>query len=112
MKKGKKKKEISEIFLPQTKLGKISVWLITISFLLIILMRFFVALGQTGGETFFDNLYLGIPGILAGISIVSAFFTGIWSIIRHKERSVFVFISTFIGFLALIFLIGEFTVPH
>ncbi|MFH1209212.1 MAG: hypothetical protein V1663_00265 [archaeon] len=113
MKKNKKEKgKILRFFLPQTKLGKISVWLITVSFLLLALMRFFVFLGQRGGETFFDNLYLGIPGILAGISIISAFFIGIWSIIKYKERSVFVFISTLIGLIGLFFLIGEITVPH
>jgi hypothetical protein len=68
--------------------------------------------GQRGGEKFFGNLALTIPILLAGISGVSAFVTGIISIIKSKERSVLVFLTTTIGFFVLVFWLGEFLFPH
>ena len=50
--------------------------------------------------------------IPAGICGIAAFFTGIISIIKSKERSVLVFLTTVIGFLVLIFVLGEILVPH
>jgi len=54
-------------------------------------------------RNFFDNLALTIPIMLAGISGVSAFVTGFISIIKSKERSILVFLTTTIGFLVLVF---------
>ena len=53
-------------------------------------------------DTFFSNLANTIPNtlmLLAGISGASAFFTGIIGIIKSKDRSVIVVITTIIGFL-------------
>lgn len=71
-----------------------------------------MASGQRGGATFFSNLALSVPMLIAVISGISAFFTGIIGIIRSKERSVLTFIATIIGFLILFFVLGEFLVPH
>ncbi|MBI2670751.1 hypothetical protein HYX18_02130 [Candidatus Woesearchaeota archaeon] len=68
--------------------------------------------GQGGGATLFDNLVLTIPIFLAGISGILAFFTGIISIVKSKERSVLVFLATAIGLFVLIFVLGEFLFPH
>jgi len=51
----------------------------------------------------------GISALLCGLS---AFGTGLFSIIKEKERSIFVFLSVFIGTLALIFVLGEILIPH
>ncbi|MFC1902332.1 hypothetical protein ACFLX3_05365 [Chloroflexota bacterium] len=40
--------------------------------------------------------------LLAGISGISAFFTGIIGIIKSKDRSVIVFIATIIGFFIIL----------
>jgi len=98
--------------LPKTLLGKWTVGLIAFFFLLFAAFQLLVASGQTGGDTFFSNLLLGIPGLLMGVSAIASFFTGVLSIARDKERSVLVFLSTLIGFLVLIFVLGEFLYPH
>jgi|SRR3990167_9730085 len=99
--------------MPKTKLGKWSVGLIIAFFLLLAVGMFVVSvLGQQGGETFFDNPMISIPMLGSGSSAIAAFFTGIFGIIRNKERSVFVFVSSLIGLLVFIFVLGEFLSPH
>jgi len=97
---------------PKTIMGRWSIGLTITLFLFFVLFQLLVASGQRGGETFFSNLALTIPILLAGISGVSVFITGIIGIIKSKERSVFVFLTTMIGFLVLIFWLGEIVSPH
>ena len=99
-------------FIPKTRLGKWSIWLIIAFIVLFVTFQLLVALGQRGGATFFSNLALSVPMLMAGISGISAFFTGIIGIIKSKERSVLVFIASIIGFFILFFVLGEFLVPH
>lgn len=99
-------------FLPKTKLGKWAVGLIVVFFALFILFQLLVASGQRGGETFFDNLMLTIPIFLAGICGIAAFFTGIVSIIKSKERSVLFFLTVMVGLFVLVFVVGEIVVPQ
>ena len=99
-------------FIPKTLLGKWSIWLIIAFIVFFITFQLLVASGQRGGATFFSNLALSVPMLIAGFSGISAFFTGIIGIIKSKERSVLVFIATIIGFFILFFVLGEFLVPH
>jgi hypothetical protein len=99
-------------FLPKTALGKWSIGLIVGSLISFLLTMLLGASGQRGGDTFFSNLALAIPILLAGISGISAFFTGIIGIIKSKDRSVIVFIATIIGFFVLFWLLAEVLVPH
>jgi len=96
----------------KTLLGKWSVALIIIFILLFVLFQILVASGQRGGDTFFSNLTLAIPGLSMGIAGILAFFTGIISIIVKKERSIFVFLATGAGLFVLIFVLGELIFPH
>ncbi len=98
--------------MPKSYLGKWSVGLIAVFFLSLASLYLFIALGQRGGPGFFSNLFLGIPGFLAGISGIFAFFSGIISIIKDKERAILVFLSTAIGFLVLIWCLAEVLCPH
>lgn len=98
--------------MPRTVLGKWSVGFIVAFFAFLASLLLFAASGETGGNTFFDNPRLGFSGIFAAMSALAAFFTGIFSIIRSRERSVLVFVATAIGFLVLLFLVGEFSFPH
>jgi len=50
-----------------------------------------------------------LAGMAAGIS---AFITGILTIVRRKEKSLLVYISTVTGALLIIFLVGEIVSPH
>jgi len=99
--------------LPKTSLGKWSVISLILSFLLFLFANIIVALqGPIENQTFFNNPFLSIPMVLAGISVITGFFTGIISIIWKKERAILVFISTFIGLVVLWFIVGEIAVPH
>jgi hypothetical protein len=72
----------------------------------------FIASGQRGGDTFFSRPALAFPMLFAGISAVCAFFTGITCIIRNRERAIFVYISTVIGFIILLWGLAEIIFPH
>lgn len=102
---------------PKTKLGKWSVWLIIVFFVLFILVQIIAAVGHSQGAFDSDSakiyqILIPITIIPAGICGIAAFFTGIISIIKIKERSVFVSLATAIGFFVLIFVLGEILVPH
>ena len=103
--------------MPKTRLGKWSVRLIVVFFLLFILVQIIAAVGRSQGVFDSDSfnayqILIPITIIPAGICGIAAFFTGIISIIKSKERSVLVFLTTVIGFLVLIFVLGEILVPH
>ena len=97
---------------PSTILGTWSVRLIVFSILFFVVFFLFIASGQKGGDTFFSNLSLTIPMLIAAILAVCAFLTGILSIIKNRERAVFVYISAAIGFIVLLFGFGEIIFPH
>ena len=99
-------------FFPKTKLGKFSVGLIVAFLLFLSIFYLMIASGQRGGETFFSNLYLTIPFLLAAISAISSFFTGIIGVFKEKEKSILVFFSIIIGFLVFLFILGEILFPH
>ncbi len=97
---------------PNSTLGTWSVRLIAASILFFILFFIIVSSGQESGDTFFSNLTLSIPMLIAAILAVSSFFTGIIGIIKNRERAVFVYLSTAIGFFVLLFGLGEIISPH
>ena len=100
------------ILTPKTKLGKWSIGLIVSFFAFLWIFYLLVAAGERGGATFFSNLKLTIPMLIAAGSAVASFFTGLISIIKRKERAILVFISSLIGLLVLIYVILEFSFPH
>jgi len=67
---------------------------------------------EAGRKNFFSNLLLAIPFLLAAISGIGAFLIGILSIIRNKERSFFVFVSTGIDFIVMVWCTAEILFPH
>ena len=104
---------------PITTLGKWSVGLIVAMPIL-----FFI------GSSFTNSLYRSVPAgrtILADIAArpalaltmlagmvagISAFIVGLLTIIKQKENAILVYISTVIGALLVLFLIGEVVFPH
>jgi len=98
--------------MPKTTLGKWSVALISAFIVFLISLQLIAASGQRGGETFFSNLALAVPILIAGISGVSAFVTGLVGVIRSGERSIIVYLATAIGLLVLLFCLVEITFPH
>ena len=99
--------------LPKSVPGKWSLGLIVLFFLLYGLFMFLVmVLGQRGGDTFFSNLFLAVPGLLMAASGIAAFFTGIFGVVKRRERAILVFVSTAIGFFILLFCSAEILFPH
>jgi hypothetical protein len=104
---------------PKTKLGKLSVGFI-------IAMPILYSIGMS----FTDSLYKSVPAgstipkdivarpalaltMLSGMLVgILAFVAGVLAIIKKKERSVLVYISTLIGTLHILFLSGELLFPH
>ena len=97
---------------PKTTMGRWSTGLIFAFFLFFAVFLILVASGQRGGDTFFSNLTLTIPMMLAWISGISALLTGIIGIVKSRERSILVFVATAIGLLVLAFSLGEILFPH
>jgi len=99
-------------FIPRTILGKWSIGLIIFFFLSFATLQLFIVYGERGGVGFFSNLKLAISALFAGVCSILSFFTGIAAVIRRKERSILVFFATGIGFLVLLFVLGEILFPH
>ena len=97
-------------FIPNTKLGRLSVWLIVTFFVFLGLFFVFVNLGERGGDTFFSNLKLTIPILIAAFCAIGSFITGVLSF--RKERAVLVFISSLIGLFVLWWCVMEIVFPH
>lgn len=68
----------------------------------------FVINWSTGGLT-----TLGVRNFIARyISGIAALITGLTSIIKSKEQSILVFAVVVVCLFALLFLLGEFLIPH
>jgi hypothetical protein len=93
--------------MPKTKLGKWAVGLMAAFFLFLLSVMLFSRLGQRAGHSIFDNLYLGIPGICMAISGPAAFFTGAISLFKLRDRSFLVMLTTIIGFIVTLIVVGE-----
>jgi hypothetical protein len=99
-------------FLPKTIWGKLSLVFIDAFSLFFVILQLFIKSGQRGGATFFSNLLLAIPALLAAIFGISAFFVGIFGIIKEKEKGIMVFLTSFFGFLVFLFVLCEILFPH
>jgi len=104
-------------FFPKTVLGKWSLRSAAVFLTLFVFSLVMVGLSQRQeGEEFMMKsavrFFLIAEGLLAIVSGLAAFFLGIVSIVKYKERSVLIFLASFVGLLALFFLLGEFLFPH
>ncbi len=104
---------------PDTTIGKWSLGLIISMPILFII-----------GSSFTNSLYQSIPAggsilkditarpalaltMLAGMAAgILAFITGLLAILRHKDNALLVYVSTLIGALLMLFLMGEIIFPH
>jgi hypothetical protein len=99
-------------FKPTTSPGKRSAWLIVTFAVSLGSFGMLVASGQRGGETFFSNPILTIPALIAAAAGIAAFIIGLISIVRSRERSISVYLAVGIGFITLVFVLGEIIFPH
>ena len=99
--------------LPKTLLGRWSVGLAAAFILVFVLLQTFYAsvhrntVPNPGPPSPFITM-----GVVADyISGIVSFVAGLISIIKSKERSIFVFLVVAVGFLVLIWLLAEFLFP-
>lgn len=99
--------------MPRTKLGKWS-WVLAAVFVLMMLL--FLAMvhlfGQRGGETFFSNLLLTIPVLIAFGSAAASCIVGIISFVAARERAILVFVSVIVSLIVTIYAVMELVFPH
>jgi len=105
--------------MPITILGKWSIWLIAAMLLFFILGTSFTnSLYKTvpAGDTIFADIAarpaLALTMLGGMISGILAFLTGLLALVRQKEKAILVYVSSFVGGLVLVFLIGEVLSPH
>ncbi len=98
--------------MPKTRPGRWSVGLIGAFIVFYAIFWLFVTSGQRGGATFFSNLFLAVPVVIAAISGISAFFTGIIGVIKDRERAFLVYLAIIIGLIVLLFCLAEIIFPH
>lgn len=97
--------------LPTTRPGRWSLGFLGGFVAGLLVMMAAVASGQTGGDAFSDNWWLSAPAAVAAGCVIVAFVTGAFALLR-RDRSVAVGISTLIGLLVVVLLVGEFVSPH
>ena len=104
---------------PKTKLGKWSLGLIVAMPLLFSLGGSFtdslyqsIPAGRTIPEDILKRPALALTMLLGMASGVSAFVLGLTAITKKKERALLVYLSTLVGMLFTLFLIGEILFPH
>ncbi|MGI9598934.1 MAG: hypothetical protein ACR2QK_22410 [Acidimicrobiales bacterium] len=98
--------------LPTTTPGRWSTLAGAAFALLVAVFALMVAAGQRGGDEFFDNLWLALPGLGAFFAAVAAFILGALAIATSGERSVAVMAATTVGFLVTAFGLLEVLFPH
>lgn len=99
-------------FWPVTRSGAWSLRLMALAALAMVLSMVAVAAGQRGGDTLSDNWVLSSLGLVMAASAVGALISGVYAIGREHERAVAVLMTSLLGLLAAVFLVGEFAVPH
>lgn len=72
----------------------------------------FIPAGNTILEDLVTRPRVSLLMLIGFVSGITAFFTGIISIIKHRDRSVFVFLSTIIRLLVLLWCLVELLFPH
>jgi hypothetical protein len=110
-------------FFPKTKLGKISFWVVIIAFIGIYL-NYWISMIRVdlNDPCNLDNSCTSPEGLGRDIMIVFSLTAmgcviigGIASfiaILKYKDHAVSLVISAFIGLMGIIFILGEFLVPH
>ena len=107
------------ILIPKTTLGRWSIGLIIAMSVLFFIVPFsisFLYKSVPAGNTILEDIVkrpvLALGMLAAMISGISAFVIGLTAIIKRKDRSLLVYVATTIGFLLILFLLGEFLSPH
>ncbi len=93
--------------LPATRQGGWALALDLAFFAFMVVFFALVASDQRGGETFFSNLWLATPILLAGLSAVAAGVVACVAIFLRGEQSIFSFASVLLGGFVLFWIVAE-----
>lgn len=106
-------------FIPKTTLGRWSLGLIIAVPILFFIGSFFrnlLYVSVPAGDTILEDIArrpaLALTMLAGMASGISAFITGLIAVIKKRERGLLVYISTTMGFLLILFLLGEILFPH
>jgi hypothetical protein len=100
------------LFIPKSRLGRHSIIAIVLFVVFFILGRsIHVTRGPFENPSFFNDPISATLTIIAGLCGVFALFSGLWAIIRNRERAIPVIASTLIGLFVLLFWVGEVLSP-
>jgi len=102
---------------PKTRTGKWAVRLIIIFIVLFTASQIGYVVRCQGNETVTNApiLIFQLLGMLGGIGMLAglaSFITGIFSIVKSKERTIWVYLAVLISLFPLAFMLGEILVPH
>jgi hypothetical protein len=97
---------------PTTDLGRWCVALAGVCVLGVVVMATVVASGQRGGKTISDNWWISAPALVAAVSAVGSFVTGLVAMLGSRERSQLVRVIVVVEGVVTAFLIGELAVAH
>ncbi len=100
------------MILPGTVLGRWSLVLIAAFVAGLSLFGLAVAVGQRGGDGFFDNMWLTGPMLFAFAAAVAAAATGLVAMVGRGERAVSVLLAFVVGALVTVFGVLEVAFPH
>jgi predicted membrane-bound spermidine synthase len=105
--------------MPGTALGRWTVGLIVAMPILFVIGSSFsnslyelVPAGRTILADVAARPYLALTMLAGMVTGISAFIVGLFAILKHKENAFLVYISTVIGGLLILFLVGELAFPH
>lgn len=104
--------------MPETFLGKWSVALVVAMPIFFYIGMSFVDFYESvpAGKTIPHDIMVrpgvALPMLTGFVSGITAFFTGIIGIIKKKDYSILIFLSTAIGFLVLCWCLAEVFFPH
>lgn len=98
------KKQKRFYFLPKTRIGKISFWIVIAAFIGIYLEYWIAMATKSSSPPFLEILFMGAL-VICGI-------TSFIAIVKYRDYAISLFISALIGLLGILFIIGEFAFPH
>ena len=109
--------------MPKTKIGKISFWLVVFGLLFVIIIGAIAGIidsntcdadGVCAIEAESLAMYSTriIPSLLGMLSLVVGGITSIIAVVKYHDKAISLFISALIGIMGIIFVLGEFLVPH
>jgi hypothetical protein len=94
--------------MPKTRIGKWSFWVVVISFALVYVNYWTSMILQSMGI----NFRIMLPGfLLMGVILIFGFLSFL-SIVKYKDKSILLILTSILGLIGLAFTLGELFFPH